>query len=175
MEKEPEKEIMLDPRWSVLEDGLGYQVLIVGGMPGVDREGREVVHFTIKPDEIVRKRYNWRRGVEVNENGNVKFIAAKDDLIPLNMFDDANKKWLYEKTFNHQSTELSKRWDELKKRIQIFERKLWLLEADNIRLNEQLELARLSPGKWIKEGTEVYEQVSKSFADLTRKKEESSQ
>ena len=172
MEKDPEKEIMVDPRWSYLQDGLGYTVLVVGGMEGTDKDGVEIVTFTIKPEDLVRKRYNLRFGKEIDINGNMKFIAAKRDLIPLNVFDDANKKWLYVKNFLHEPTDLSRREEELKRQLEISERKTLLLEADNLRLNEQLELARLNPGKFIKEGTEVFEQVSKAYSETMRKKDE---
>lgn len=164
-EEQPEKEIMVDPRWSILEDGLGYNVLVVGGMPGIDTEGREIVTFTIKPDEIVRKRYNLRRDIELDMNGNMKFIVLKSDLIPLNMFDDANKKWLYTKNLKHESTELSEREINLQKQINTKNKRILLIEAENIRLQEQLELARTNPAKFIQQGAEVMREVTKGMGE----------
>ena len=169
MEENPEREIMIDPKWSILEDGLGYNVLVIGGMPKIDGEGRECITFTIKPDEIVRKRYNLRRDVELDINGNMKFIVLKTDLIPLNMFDDANKKWLYTKSLRHEPTELSEREVFLQKQINTKDKRILLIEAENIRLQEQLELARTSPAKFIKQGAEVFQESAKAFSELMKK------
>lgn len=173
MEKEPEKEIMIDPRWSILMDGLGYQVLVVGGMPGTDKDGKEVVTFNIKPDDIVRKRYNWRGGEEIDNFGNKKIIIAKIDLIPLNVYDDANKKWLYVKSFNHEETDLSKRERSLKMEIDRLNQENMQLDAENIRLNEINELLRTNPEKAIYAGSEVFQKVAQGLSSLqTSKKEE---
>lgn len=172
-EEQPEREIMLDPRWSILQDGLGYNVLVVGGVPGIDKDGREVVIFTIKPDETVRRRYDLRRGREVDqETGNMRLIVLKKDLIPLNVYDDANKKWLYTKTLKHDPTDLSKREENLKSTIEVKERRILLLEAENIRLQEQLELARTNPAKFIQQGAEVFREAAKGIAELTKKKDD---
>jgi hypothetical protein len=175
MEANPEREILLDPRWSILEDGLGYNVLVIGGMPGLDIDGREVVIFTIKPDEIVRKRYNLRRDIELDMNGNMKLTVLKLDLIPLNMFDDANKKWLYTKTLRHEPTELSEREINLQKKLNMKDRRILLIEAENIRLQEQLEIARTNPAKFIKQGAEVFQESAKAFSELTRRPEDKQQ
>lgn len=169
MEKDPEKEVMLDPRWSILEDGLGYNVLVLGGVPGHDVEGREIVTFLIKPDDVVRKRYNLRRDVELDNNGNMKITVLKIDLIPLNMYDDANKKWLYVKNLKHEETELSQREINLKNVINFKDRRLLLLEAQILRLAEQLELAKNNPAKFIKQGAEVFQESAKAFSDLIKK------
>lgn len=170
VEENPEKEIMLDPKWSILEDGLGYNVLVVGGVPGIDKDGREIVTFTCKPDEVVRKRYKFRIGVEIDpETNNMKIICLKQDLIPLNMYDDSNRKWLYVKTFRHEPTELSNRESNIKIELNRMAKRILLLEAENIRLNEQLELARTNPAKFIKQGAEVFQEAMKGITELTRK------
>ncbi|MEK6878431.1 MAG: hypothetical protein AABY22_02425, partial [Nanoarchaeota archaeon] len=64
----PQKEQLQDPKWSILEDGNGYQVLAQGGLPFVDSSGRRCVKFKIIPDGLVRNRYNLRRGAELDEN-----------------------------------------------------------------------------------------------------------
>lgn len=162
---------MLPPSWSILEDGLGYNVLVIGGIPQIDREGREIIEFTVKVDEIVKKRYNLRRGIELNENDNMKFTVKKIDLIPLNMYDDANKKWLYVNSLKHEPTELSHREANLKTTIATKERRIMLLEAENIRLNEQVMLFRTNPAMAAAQGAEVFEKTAKAVADLIRPKE----
>ena len=167
----PQKDILLDPRWAVLEDGLGYNVLITGGIPKIDNQGREIVEFMIKVDEVVRKRYNFRRGVELNEQDSLKLVVLKQDLIPLNLYDDANKKWLYVKSLNHEPTELSKREENLKIVINIKEKRMALLEAENIRLNEQLLLFRTNPAMAAAQGAEIFEKTAKAVAELIRPRE----
>ena len=162
---------MIDPKWSILEDGLGYNVLVVGGLPSIDSEGREIVEFTIKCDDVVKKRYNLRRGLELNDQDNMKIIVLKGDLIPLNMYDDANKKWLYVKSLLHQPTEMSQREANLKTVINVKDKRILLLEAENIRLNEQILLFRTNPAMAAAQGAEVFEKSAKVVADLMRPRE----
>ena len=169
MEKNPEKEIMIDPRWSILMDGLGYQVLVVGGMPETDKDGKEVVVFTIKPDDVVRKRYNWRGGMELNEMGNKKLTIAKIDLIPMNMYDDSNKKWLYVKSFNHDETEVSKREKVLKLEINRLNQESSKYEAENLRLSEINELYRTNPEKAMTAGAEFFNKAMQTASSLIKK------
>jgi hypothetical protein len=172
MEKEPEKEIMIEPGWSILEDGLGYQVMSLGGMPKIEKDGREVIVFTIRPDEKVRKRYNYKRGSDIDENGNMKISIDKNDLIPLNLYDDANRKWLYVKSFNHQPTNLSMREEELKKKITAKDKTILQQDAVIIRLNEVVLLAKTNPSKFMKEHMEILQETAKVFSELSSKKRE---
>lgn len=167
----PQKDILLSPQWSILQDGLGYNVLSIGGLPKIDSDGREIVEFTVKVDDIVKKRYNLRRGIELNEQDNMKLIVAKIDLIPLNMYDDANKKWLYVRSLLHEPTELSKREENLKILLNVKEKRILLLDAENIRLNEQIMLFRTNPAMAAAQGAEVFEKTAKAVADLIRPKE----
>src|SRR3990167_3470426 len=112
-EEQPEKEIMVDPKWPIFVDGLGYQLLNTGGMPGIDKDGREIIIFTLIPDEVVRKRYNLRRGVEVDELGRFKLIVLEKDIVFLNPYDEANRKLLYVKTLRHERTNISEREEDL--------------------------------------------------------------
>ena len=171
MEEEPQKEIMLDPRWSILEDGLGYNVLVVSGVPSIDSDGREIVTFIIKPDETVRKRYNLRRGIELDDNGNMKLNVLKIDLVPLNMYDDANKKWLYVKSLKHDNTTLSQREENLKSVLESKIRRILLLEAETIRLAEQLEIARTNPVKFLQQYKDVFHESAKALAEISMKKD----
>jgi len=172
MEKNPQEEIMLDPTWSILEDGLGYRVLLTGGVPGIDKDGREIVNLSIKPDAIVKKRYNWRFGIEVDNQGNVKLIVLKDDLVPLNLYDDANRKWMYVKSFSHDETNISKWQEHIRKELEVEKRKGLLQDAVIIRLSELLEIAKTNPAKFLKDGMEVYQESLKGLADIINKKKE---
>ena len=172
MEKEPEKEIMVEPGWSILEDGLGYQVLAVNGFPTIDKDGRQVIIWTIKPDEKVRKRYNWRGGAEIDDQGNKKITTNKIDLVPLNLYDDANRKWMYVKSFNHDETELSQRERVLKMEMERLRKENSQLDAENIRLNEVIELLRTNPGKYLSMSSEYFQEMMKGVSKLGLGKKE---
>lgn len=168
----PEKDIMVEPKWSILEDGRGYQVLSVGGLPFVDKDGRRCIRFKIKPDDIVKKRYNLALGKELDEMGNMFFAVLESDLIPLNVYDDANKKWIYVKSFKHEQTDLSDREDFLKRKLAFAERRILLLEGQIIKLSEQLELAKLETGKYVSQASEVFEKSAGAIAQAIRKSDD---
>jgi len=169
----PRKELLQDPRWSILEDGNGYQVMAMGGMPFVDNSGKRCIRFKILPDPLVRNRYNLRRGAELDENeGTMFFTCLEIDLIPLNLYDDANRKWLYVKTFKHEQTPLSERESFYKQKYQSYEQQVLLLQAKVIKLNEELQMAALQPGKYLKMGAEVVEASAGAIATAIKKKED---
>jgi predicted nuclease with TOPRIM domain len=99
----------------------------------------------------------------------MKLIVLKTDLIPLNMFDDANKKWLYTKNIKHEETELSQREAFLQSKLNTKDKLILLLQAEKLRLEEQLELARTNPAKFIKQGAEVFQESAKAFSEMMRK------
>lgn len=172
VEKNPKKDISLTPKWPILIDGLGYGYLLVEGMPSTDRDGREIITLVLKTDEVSRKRYNLTCPKDVDENGYAQKIILRSDLIDMNPFDEANKKWLYVKGFHGEKTNISEREKELKYEIERLKRAMAILDADNIRLNEQLELAKLQPQKFIKQGAEVFQESAKAFSELMRKDKE---
>jgi len=168
MEK-PSEEILVTPEYTILEFGDGYLALIQGGIEGEDEEGRKVIDFVIKPSNLLRKRYNIKDSM-LNQNGQMPFRVKKNDLIPLNQFDDANKKWLYIKTFNHADTEISKIGWNLRKRLDEMEKNVLVLEGELIWMSEQLQLAKTNPAEFITQGTEVFERVSSKWIDLIKGK-----
>src|SRR3990167_3904459 len=101
------KDIVREPQWSMLTDGLGYNVLWGGGITTINKDGEEIVEAIIKVDDTIKKVYNWNREKELDEHDNMKWTAKKIDLIPLNIYDDANRRWLYVKTLLHDPTDLS--------------------------------------------------------------------
>lgn len=171
MEKDPQKEIFVDPQNSIIMDGLGFRALCAGELPTVDRDGKEVVNFIIKPDSTVRKRYNWRLDHEIDSLGNKKITIAQIDLIPLNIFDDSNRMWLYVKSFNHDETPLSKREEYLKKEIERLRKEKDQLEAENLRLSEVNDILRQNPEMALKASSEVYQNVLKSVSGILKKEE----
>lgn len=173
MVDDPEKEIMLDPQRGILQDGNGYQVMLMGGMPFVDNNGRRCVKLKIFPDNIVRKRYNLRRGAELNENDGTMFIICLEiDVIPLNPYDDSNRKWLYVKSFKHDATHVSDRESFLKNKLNTYEHQVLLLQAKVIKLQEELNLATLQTGKYLSQSGELIEKSATAIATAIKKKDE---
>lgn len=165
MGERPSEEILVAPEYAILEFGDGYIALIQGGIEKEDEKGRQIVDFMIKPSELLKKRYNIKDSV-LNVNGAMPFRILRKDLIPLNQFDDANKKWLYVKTFDHHETEISKLSWNLRKRLEELERRIITLEGELIWLSEQLQLAKTSPAEYMAQGTEIFEKVSSKLFDI---------
>lgn len=171
VEKNPEKDIMLYPKRPLLMDGFGYNTLYMGGMPSIDKDGREIVTLTLKTDEVVRKAYNLGKG-KVDENGYWKLTVHKVDLIPMNLFDETNRKWLYIKSFNGTDTDISKRDAELRLQLDYAKRNILLRDSQIVRLAERLELAKNNPAKFLKESMEVHESSIRTVAEAMMKEKE---
>lgn len=170
-EENPERDIYIDPKWPILEDGLGYQFLLVGGIPYKDANGKDMVKLTVIPDKIDMKRYNLRLNEELDSRGRFTFVAEEIDLIQLNPYDDANKKFLYVRSIKGGETNLSKRYEKLKSDISYYQELYLQKEAQNIRLSEKLNLATTNPEKMLLEGSEIYTKVAESIAKITQAKQ----
>lgn len=172
-EKDPEREIRVEPRLPVLIDGLGYTFLNMGGMPDVERDGTEVIRFILQTDPLSRKRYNLRGGVEVDEQFNTKLTVKRIDVIELNPYDPANKKFLYVKDFRGNETNLSLRERDLKIENERLKKTILIQQASILKLREENSIAMLNPGKLLKMNNEVFQETLKNVSDsLLRKKEE---
>jgi hypothetical protein len=167
----PQKEIRREAQLSIITDGIGCNFLNLGGTPKINQEGEEIIEFVIKVDEIVQRTYNLRRGYELDEQDNMKWTVKKIDLIPFNQYDDSNRRWLYVNTLKHEPTEFSKREANLKTIINIKDKRILLLEAENIRLNEQIMLFRTNPAMAAAQGAEVFEKTAEAVAKLIRPQE----
>jgi hypothetical protein len=169
MEEESQK-ITRTPEWSIIRDGLGYGVMANGALTTTNINGEEVVEFIIKVDSAVKKAYNLNRGKELTEEDTMTWIVSRNDLIHLNIYDDTNRIIQYTKSLKHEPTELSRREENLQTLIKLKDKRINLLEAENMRLAEQLMLFRSNPALAVSLGAELFEKSMKSAADLIRPK-----
>ena len=167
MTDKPKEDILVSPEYATLEFGDGYIALIQGGKEEETNEGEKVVDFLIKPSQLLRKRYDIKDNM-LDQNRNMPFKVKRKDLVPLNLFDDANKKWLYIKNFNHDETEISKIGWSLREQLAEAEKRVVILEGENIWLSEQLQLAKTNPSEFLAQGAEVFEKVSSKMIDLLK-------
>ncbi len=171
MTEKPSEEILVSPEYAILEFGDGYIALIQAGIEGENDDGQKVVDFMIEPSDLLKKRYNIKDSM-LNQNRALPFRVLKNDLIPLNLLDEANKKWLYIKTYDHQETEVSNIGWDLRKRLEGKEKQLWVVQGEMIWLSEQIQLAKTNPAEFIIQGTEVFEKSLSKVLDLVKGKRE---
>lgn len=171
--EKPREEILVSPEFSILEFGDGYSALLQGSKMEFDSEGRKIAIMTIKPSQLLKKRYDIKDS-QLDRNGNIIFKAVYDDLIPMNLLDDANRKWLYIKTYNHDDTEISKIGWDLRERLKWSKNRIYILEGQLIHFSEQLALAKTNPTEFVSQGLDVikeFAEVTESLRDRTRKEE----
>lgn len=167
----PEEEILVTPEYAILEFGDGYIALIRGAIKQVLEDGRKVIRFMIEPSNLLRKRYRIGDN-QLNQNRQMPFIAETNDLIPINILDDANRKWLYIKTFNHDETELSNLGQNLRKQLSESQKRVVMLEGEILWLSEQLQLAKTNPQEFAAQGWEMFEKYGSKILELTKGKKE---
>lgn len=165
----PREDVLVQPEFAILEFGDGYIAMTQGGTQKVDNEGRKIIEFLIKPSNLLRKRFDIREE-QLNNNGAMLYSVLREDLIPINMFDDANRKWLYVKNFDREDTEITRlSWD-LRRRLQDSERRVMVLEGELIWLSEQLQLAKTNPAEFAAQGFELVDKLGTKIASLIRGK-----
>jgi hypothetical protein len=169
MEK-PKEEILVAPGWSLLIFGDGYLAQMQGGIEIEDSNGDKIVEETIKPSTDLKKRYNIKES-DLDSNKNIQgYKMLKEDLIPLNLWDDANRTFLYIKNFNHEETNISNiSWD-LRKQVQEERKKRVIIEGYMMRLSEDLTLAKQNPSEYLSQGLEFFEKIQSGVLDSVRNK-----
>lgn len=172
MVENPEEEIMLSPENAIILDGNGYEAMSLGGMPSQDKDGREIVTYRVHINDKTKKRYNLRRGYELNDRDVMKIIFLKIDLIILNPYDDANRKIMYVKSFKHEPTEMSNREANLKVRIDELNKKVNRLEAIRLKYAEQLHDMSVEPSKFLKQGADLALEIGRAQAEAFGKRPE---
>ena len=171
MTEKPREDILMPPEYTILQYGDGYLALIQGGVEGTNDDGEKIIDFVIKPSSLLRKRYDIKDSM-LDQNLNIPFRVLKKDLIPINQFDDANRKWIYIKTYNHDETEISRIGWVLRERLAEEEKRIVVLEGENLWLSEQLHLAKTSPAEFLAQGAEIWEKVLSKTTDVMRGKKE---
>ena len=166
----PQEEILVSPAFSLLEFGDGYIAMILGGIEGEDSAGLKVVDFIIKPSQLLRKRYNIKDS-QLNKNECMPYRVYKSDLIPINQFDDANRKWMYIKNFNHEDTEISKIEWNLRNLLKESEKRVALLEGDILWYYDQLQLAKMNPSEFMAQSFEFFDKMGSINEKMLGRKE----
>lgn len=99
-------------------------------------------------------------------------ITLEQDIIPMNIYDDANRKFLYEKTLTHEETALSQRFKYLKDQLDFAKKRITLLQGQVMSYAERLETATLSPGKYMAGTLEMVERAGDIAAKMNSKNRE---
>ena len=95
----PKTELFLQPEKSIIMFGDGYAAMMQPGAKVKEEDGKKILDATILPHSNLRKAYNIRSN-ELDDNGNItSYKMDKNDLIPLNLYDDSNRVFLYIKNF----------------------------------------------------------------------------
>jgi len=165
----PREDILVPPGYTLLMFGDGYLARTSGSYESKDENGISVVKLMIEPSRLLRKRYNITDN-KLNNNNQMEFTAIKEDLITINMFDDASRRFLYLKTFDGQETELGKSTWNIRTRLIEEQKKVWLLEGELIYLNEQLKLAKNNPIEYLSQLSEALGNVSQPMLDILNAK-----
>ncbi len=171
MGEKPREEILIQPEFSIFEFGDGYIGLVQGAIVNEDAEGIKVIELTLKPSELLRKRYDIKSS-ELDGNGNINIKVKQDDVIILNPYDDANRKWLYMKNYLHEDTEISKFSQNLRESLEKAEKRINVAEGQLIWYLEQLQLATSNPVEFISQGFEIFERISDKMVDIGKTKKE---
>lgn len=165
------KDIRREPQWSIIEFGDGLQAMMQGAIE-TEIEGIRVIEATIKPGEDLIKRYNIKEE-DLNDDGNIEqYKMPYQDVIWLNIHDDANRKLLYVKNYLHEDTDLSN-WNwELRKIYEEEQKKRIITESENIFLSEQIKLAIENPPEYLAQGLDIIKRLNEqNIADILNKKQ----
>lgn len=169
--KNPSEEILLPPENALLMFGNGYFAQTGSGGIVTEEGGIPLVIIPIKPASPLRKAYNITD--DKLTNGFMKFTMKRKDLYAINEFDNANRVWVYEKSFDHKDTPMSSRSKEILFQLEMYEKMLWVVEGNVFHLLDQLELAKNNPAEYAAQSFELADRMtSKSMEMLGIKRPE---
>ena len=163
--KNPSTEILLPPENALLMFGNGYFAQTGSGGIVTEEGGVPIVIIPIKPHPALRKAYNIK-DEELNQNGFMRFSMNRKDLYAINEFDNANRVWIYEKSFDHKPTPMSERSKELLFQLELSERTIWVLQGNIIFLSEQFELAKNNPAEYSAQVFEMADKISSKSMEI---------
>jgi hypothetical protein len=144
--------------WLILGDGC--EALWMGATELIDSEtGTVIIEAIIKPNSYFQKAYNIPTS-QLNKHGQITVKFAKEDLIHLNEFNPYLHKIIYTKTFNHEKTPLSAREENLQLRLKEYEKRIWTMEGNIIKLGEDLKTAKNNPLEFASSQLEFIEKLA---------------
>lgn len=155
--KNPSVEIQLPPENALLMFGNGYFAQTGSGGIVTEEGGVPQVIIPIKPHPALRKAYNIPDEALV-PNGFMKYKMNRKDLYAINEFDNANRVWIYEKSFDHKQTPMSERTKDILFQMELYERTIWVTQGNMIFLSEQWEMAKNNPAEY---SNQVFEMADK--------------
>lgn len=170
--EDPETSITRTPKWGKLVDGQGKEFMITMARQVQDGSGEESVELFLVTNPEVEKVYNLRVGYELSQQHVYKLRAKKIDLIGLNTYDAGNLVFLYQPTLMGGDTELTKLQETYKSRLKAMEKRVAILQAQNIYLVEQNKMALSNPEKYLSLGAKVYEQAVGGISQIMGRNQE---
>jgi hypothetical protein len=171
MKSNPREDILLPPQFSILEFGDAFCAQIKpGSREYKDCNGYEWIKLTIHPGEGLIKKYNIKPD-ELDINGDFVIQIKKVDYIPLNLYDDTNRTFLYTKNFRGEDTDLSKRYWELTNQVEEYQNKLAIIEAWMIAKSEELMLSETNAIQSLSAPLELFNKLQNmGMANLVNQK-----
>ncbi len=163
--KNPSVEIQLSPENALLMFGDGYFAQTGSGAIVTEEDGVPIVIIPIKPHPALRKAYNIPDEALV-PNGFMKFTMKRKDLYAINEFDNANRVWIYEKSYLHKPTPMSERTKDILFQMELYERTIWVTQGNMIFLSEQWEMAKNNPAEYSNQVFEMADKISSKSMEM---------
>jgi len=168
--EKPREELQVSPEWSTIIFGDGYAGSMRGAIEKII-DGRRIIVLTLKPGDMLKKRYNIKDS-EMTADGKMQYQIDEINLIPLNLYDDANRTFIYLKNYNHEETNISQITWKFEKIIKELSRRVVVVEGTNLFLSEQLQLAKTAPMEFAAQSLEIFERITASTIDALKFKKE---
>jgi len=166
--KNPSEEILLPPENALLMFGNGYFAQTGSGGIVTEEDGIPLVIIPIKPASPLRKAYNITDD-KLNPYGFMKYTMKRKDLYAINEFDNANRVWVYEKSFDHKDTPMNSRSKNILFQLELYEKMLWGVEGNVYHLLDQLELAKNNPAEYASQSFDLADRMTAKSIELSMK------
>jgi hypothetical protein len=133
-----------------------------------ENTGKFMVEATIKPTQNLRKAYNITDDM-LNKNQQITIKIAKDDIIHLSEFNPYNHIIVYIRTFKNEDTPLSLRGKNQEIKLDAYQKRIWTLEGNLIKLGEDLDVAKNNPAEFAARNLDVIEKLINATSGFSRK------